>query len=163
MLRAIFAICAITVGCWIILAAAPTAAACTRADYQAHSGDCVQDPTAASSPPPDATALCRDGDYSFSETHAGTCSGHHGVAQWCPCGGASSQVSSVAAMVPAAVPNMRSDAVLGQPCSNKSRYIYIYIYIYIRIRSQRGCTCVRGRCKERHLGSGRDALWGAAS
>jgi len=30
-------------------------------------------------------ARCRDGTYSHSETHSGTCSGHHGVAQWCPC------------------------------------------------------------------------------
>ena len=33
-------------------------------------------------PPPGATALCRDGTYSFSQTHSGTCSHHGGVAQW---------------------------------------------------------------------------------
>jgi hypothetical protein len=32
--------------------------------------------------PPGATALCRDGTYSFSQTHSGTCSHHGGVAQW---------------------------------------------------------------------------------
>jgi hypothetical protein len=32
--------------------------------------------------PPGATALCRDGTYSFSQTHSGTCSRHGGVAQW---------------------------------------------------------------------------------
>jgi hypothetical protein len=32
--------------------------------------------------PSGATARCRDGDYSFSEHHPGTCSGHGGVAQW---------------------------------------------------------------------------------
>jgi hypothetical protein len=33
-------------------------------------------------PPPGATALCRDGTYSFSQTHSGTCSHHGGVSQW---------------------------------------------------------------------------------
>jgi len=36
----------------------------------------------ASAPPPGATALCRDGTYSFSRTHSGTCSHHGGVARW---------------------------------------------------------------------------------
>ncbi len=36
--------------------------------------------TAAS--PPGATALCRDGTYSFSKHHSGTCSHHGGVAKW---------------------------------------------------------------------------------
>jgi hypothetical protein len=52
--------------------------------YTATSGDCVESPDQNSS---DATAMCRDGSYSHSETHSGTCSGHHGVSQWCPCGG----------------------------------------------------------------------------
>lgn len=29
-----------------------------------------------------ATAKCRDGSYSFSESHRGTCSRHGGVADW---------------------------------------------------------------------------------
>src|SRR6266702_346370 len=33
-------------------------------------------------PPPGATAVCRDGSYSFSQTHSGTCSHHGGVAEW---------------------------------------------------------------------------------
>jgi hypothetical protein len=40
-----------------------------------------------------AMARCRDGTYSHSETHSGTCSGHHGVAQWCPCAFTSGQSS----------------------------------------------------------------------
>jgi Protein of unknown function (DUF3761) len=50
--------------------------------YVGSSGDCVPDPTTA--PPPGSTphALCRDGDYSFSEHRSGTCSGHGGVQQW---------------------------------------------------------------------------------
>jgi uncharacterized protein YraI len=33
-------------------------------------------------PPQGATALCRDGTYSFSQSRRGTCSHHGGVAQW---------------------------------------------------------------------------------
>jgi hypothetical protein len=32
--------------------------------------------------PPDSTAKCKDGTYSYSKTRSGTCSGHGGVAQW---------------------------------------------------------------------------------
>jgi len=34
------------------------------------------------SAPPGATARCRDGTYSYSQHHSGTCSHHGGVAQW---------------------------------------------------------------------------------
>ena len=37
---------------------------------------------AQSAPPPGAAALCRDGSYSSSRHHQGTCSHHHGVAMW---------------------------------------------------------------------------------
>lgn len=79
---------AVAVGLWTGgQAVAPTiASACPGGDYTNSNGNCVQDPTAPTpgqtSPPAGATALCRDGDYSFSQHHAGTCSGHHGVAQW---------------------------------------------------------------------------------
>jgi hypothetical protein len=33
-------------------------------------------------PPPGASARCRDGSYSFSNTRRGTCSWHGGVAEW---------------------------------------------------------------------------------
>jgi hypothetical protein len=36
----------------------------------------------AASAPPGATAQCRDGSYSYSQHHSGTCSHHGGVAQW---------------------------------------------------------------------------------
>jgi hypothetical protein len=40
-------------------------------------------PAAASgAPPAGATAQCRDGTYSYSQTHSGTCSHHGGVAAW---------------------------------------------------------------------------------
>jgi hypothetical protein len=38
--------------------------------------------SSAAAPPPGATALCRDGTYSFSQHHSGTCSHHGGVATW---------------------------------------------------------------------------------
>jgi hypothetical protein len=55
---------------------------CPPGYYQAASGDCVPDPKKgpADRPP---TAICRDGDYSYSEhPHSGgTCHGHGGVAK----------------------------------------------------------------------------------
>jgi hypothetical protein len=39
-------------------------------------------PSAIRDAPPGATALCKDGTYSFSQTRSGTCSHHGGVAQW---------------------------------------------------------------------------------
>ncbi len=42
----------------------------------------VQSPTYYNSPPVGATALCRDGTYSFSRSRRGTCSHHGGVAKW---------------------------------------------------------------------------------
>ena len=42
----------------------------------------VQSPTYYSSVPAGATALCRDGTYSFSQSRRGTCSHHGGVAKW---------------------------------------------------------------------------------
>lgn len=42
----------------------------------------VQSPTRYSSAPAGATALCRDGTYSFSKSRRGTCSHHGGVAKW---------------------------------------------------------------------------------
>lgn len=49
---------------------------------------CVEHPDQDSA---GAMARCRDGNYSHSQTRSGTCSGHHGVAQWCPCGSVSSE------------------------------------------------------------------------
>lgn len=45
-------------------------------------GHCVHRPTRANRAPPGASAKCRDGTYSFSESRRGTCSWHGGVAQW---------------------------------------------------------------------------------
>lgn len=42
----------------------------------------VQSPTYYESRPNGATAVCRDGTYSFSRNRRGTCSRHGGVAKW---------------------------------------------------------------------------------
>jgi hypothetical protein len=57
--------------------------ACSANYYRNSSGNCVHRPVSApSGPPAGATAKCKDGTYSFSQHHSGTCSGHHGVAEW---------------------------------------------------------------------------------
>ncbi len=45
-------------------------------------GNVVQSPTHYNAPPAGATAQCRDGTYSFSQSRRGTCSHHGGVARW---------------------------------------------------------------------------------
>ncbi len=45
-------------------------------------GNQVHSPAYSNSVPSGATALCNDGEYSFSKHRRGTCSGHGGVAQW---------------------------------------------------------------------------------
>ena len=50
--------------------------------YTNSSGERVKSPTYSNSRPAGATALCRDGTYSFSRSRRGTCSHHGGVAQW---------------------------------------------------------------------------------
>lgn len=50
--------------------------------YTNRYGNRVQSPTIYNSKPAGATALCRDGTYSFSQNRRGTCSHHGGVAIW---------------------------------------------------------------------------------
>lgn len=50
--------------------------------YTNSKGERVQSPTHYNSAPPGATALCRNGTYSFSKSRRGTCSHHGGVAKW---------------------------------------------------------------------------------
>ncbi len=50
--------------------------------YTNSQGNKVQSPTRYPSTPAGATALCRDGTYSFSQSRRGTCSHHGGVARW---------------------------------------------------------------------------------
>ena len=51
-------------------------------DYTNSQGHQVHRPMHANRVPTGATAKCRDGTYSFSENHRGTCSHHGGVAVW---------------------------------------------------------------------------------
>lgn len=52
-------------------------------DYYINSkGVRVRRPTASPTAPAGATAQCRDGTYSFSQSRRGTCSHHGGVARW---------------------------------------------------------------------------------
>ena len=57
---------------------------CPSGTYPAASGDCVPYPHRGSTPCPNPTAICNDGDYSCSEhPHSGgTCHGHGGVGQY---------------------------------------------------------------------------------
>jgi hypothetical protein len=50
--------------------------------YDSSEGTLVKEPQYANGFPPDATAQCNDGVYSFSENNSGTCSGHGGVHGW---------------------------------------------------------------------------------
>ena len=55
---------------------------CGSDSYVNVDGRCVHRPVQADRPPAGATAKCRDGSYSFSLHHSGTCSHHGGVAAW---------------------------------------------------------------------------------
>ncbi len=50
--------------------------------YLNSKGQTVKRPENCSGPPQGATARCRDGTYSFSQSRRGTCSHHNGVAKW---------------------------------------------------------------------------------
>ena len=50
--------------------------------YTNSKGNEVQSPTYYNSVPSGASAQCRDGTYSFSQSRRGTCSHHGGVAEW---------------------------------------------------------------------------------
>jgi len=52
--------------------------------YVNHDGNVIHSPAHSRSGtvPAGATAQCRDGSYSFSQHHSGTCSRHGGVASW---------------------------------------------------------------------------------
>jgi hypothetical protein len=63
--------------------AGPQAHSTCGADHYVNSrGNCVHRPVAADRAPRGASAKCRDGTYSFSQSRRGTCSHHGGVASW---------------------------------------------------------------------------------
>lgn len=74
-------------------AVAAEAQSCGSGYYRNSSGNCIPSPSrprsgqtqgalSGSNIPAGATARCRDGTYSFSQSRRGTCSGHGGVASW---------------------------------------------------------------------------------
>ncbi|WP_272866676.1 DUF3761 domain-containing protein [Mycobacterium tuberculosis] len=59
--------------------------ACPSGYYENVDGQCIPAPRQVppgSGAPPGATAICRDGSYSFSTHRSGTCSRHGGVLSW---------------------------------------------------------------------------------
>lgn len=81
------AISAAVLGVGALLAPAATAtplltAACAASEYQNSAGDCVSRPQQSPTAPDGATARCKDGTYSFSQSRRGTCSHHGGVSDW---------------------------------------------------------------------------------
>jgi hypothetical protein len=50
--------------------------------YVNSKGQTVSRPENCLAPPRGATAQCRDGSYSFSQSRRGTCSHHGGVGKW---------------------------------------------------------------------------------
>lgn len=67
---------------FMALAPASQAFACPAGTYQNSKGRCAHRPVKANRAPAGATAQCRDGTYSFSQSRRGTCSRHGGVARW---------------------------------------------------------------------------------
>ena len=62
---------------------APSNANCTNnGTYVNSKGQTVKRPENCPVAPKGATAQCRDGTYSFSQSRRGTCSRHGGVAKW---------------------------------------------------------------------------------
>jgi hypothetical protein len=62
---------------------AATAYPCNNQHYLNSSGDVVHSPSCGSeSEAPHHMATCRDGSFSYSEHHRGTCSHHGVVAHW---------------------------------------------------------------------------------
>ncbi|HWJ37004.1 MAG TPA: DUF3761 domain-containing protein [Steroidobacteraceae bacterium] len=63
-------------------AASPSAPAATAAKSTASVSKSVPSAPAGNTDPTGATAKCKDGTYSKSKHHSGTCSHHGGVANW---------------------------------------------------------------------------------
>ncbi|WP_083255248.1 DUF3761 domain-containing protein [Amycolatopsis orientalis] len=63
-------------------AKAPDLTDCGSDYYRNTDGVCVHRPSAGPGAADGATALCKDGSYSYSQNRRGTCSGHGGVRTW---------------------------------------------------------------------------------
>jgi len=68
----------------LALSAQPNGSFVEGRGYTNSRGNRVRSPTRTpdNQPPAGATARCRDGTYSFSQSRRGTCSHHGGVAKW---------------------------------------------------------------------------------
>jgi len=68
------------------LSAEPNGSFKEGSGYTNSKGNRVRSPTRTpdNQPPAGASAQCRDGTYSFSQSRRGTCSHHGGVAKWLP-------------------------------------------------------------------------------
>lgn len=90
MKRLILTLAALALAAPVAVWTAPTSlatataatASCPAGYYRNSKGDCVRRPVRSNKPPAGATARCRDGTYSFSQSRRGTCSHHGGVAVW---------------------------------------------------------------------------------
>jgi hypothetical protein len=58
------------------------ARSCGAGSYVNSRGNCVRRPVQSTTAPRGASAQCRDGSWSFSQSRRGTCSHHGGVARW---------------------------------------------------------------------------------
>jgi hypothetical protein len=72
----------VEVGTYVAPTTAPVTLHCTSGSYVNVNGVAVCSPETSASAPAGATAQCKDGTYSFSLHHSGTCSSHGGVAVW---------------------------------------------------------------------------------
>ncbi len=87
MWRGILLAVALALSAPVVSFSFPTTAAeafrsCGSGYYRNSRGNCVRRPVRANRPPAGATARCRDGTYSFSQSRRGTCSYHGGVRTW---------------------------------------------------------------------------------
>ncbi|GAA1736491.1 G5 domain-containing protein [Aeromicrobium alkaliterrae] len=60
----------------------PAPTGCPNGTYENSAGNTVCRPYESDAPPAGATAQCKDGTWSFSQSRSGTCSGHGGVSRW---------------------------------------------------------------------------------
>jgi len=76
-------IASVAVGTAIVTTSSPAEArSCAANSYVNSRGRCVHRPVRSKTVPRGASAQCRDGTYSFSQSRRGTCSYHGGVARW---------------------------------------------------------------------------------
>jgi len=80
--------------CGLVGVGPAAAQSCGEGHYRNSAGRCIPSPQrpqvapngarglVGPTVPAGATARCRDGAYSFSQSRSGTCSGHGGVAEW---------------------------------------------------------------------------------